>query len=267
MVNRSVGTRHRPIVIAIVLGVLLAGCGGAAANGTNTSSSTTSAPVSTSTTLAPVRAVGGKVTVLEVGDSLGIDLGWGMQWALGKDDKVDLVQDARGDTGLANTGFYNWPPELRSDIASSRPQIVVIFLGANDEQNFYVGSRYVSFGTPLWQQEYGSRVAEMMKEATSAGVRVLWVGMPIMRSPVLSAAMTKVDSVFKHETTGRAGVSYFSTWRLFSTPAGQFNGGTTDAAGTPSPLRDPDGVHLDTGGEDLLGAAVIKELRSLYKLP
>jgi hypothetical protein len=214
-----------------------------------------------------VKPVHGKVTVLEIGDSLGIDLGWGMQWALGSDRKVNLVQDAKGDTGLANTGFYNWPAELRTDIAASHPQIVVIFLGANDHQNFYAGSRYVSFGTKLWQQQYAKRVAAMIDESRRAGARVLWIGMPIMESPVLSRAMMMIDAVFKREARGRPGVTFFPSWKLFSTPTGEFNGGTTDISGVASDLRDPDGVHLDTGGEDLLGSAVIKKLRALYKLP
>lgn len=257
---------RRLVPVAVTgLALLLAACGTAPAAVSSSISTSTSS--STTTTLPPLQRDGGKVTVLEVGDSLGVDLGWGMQWALGNDPKVNLVQDAKGDTGLANTGYYDWPAELESDIRASHPQIVVVFLGANDVQNFYAGNKYVSFGSPLWRQQYGARVATMMREATSAGARVLWVGMPIMQSPVFSASISKIDAVFERVAAGRPGVTYFSSWKLFSLPNGQFDGGTTNVAGTALYLRDPDGVHLDNGGEDLLGKAVLTELRKLYKLP
>ncbi|HLI44297.1 MAG TPA: DUF459 domain-containing protein [Acidimicrobiales bacterium] len=233
---------------------------------TSTTTSTSTSTTTTSTTVA-VTPVNGKVTVLEVGDSLGIDLGWGMQWALGADPHVNLVQDARGDTGLANTGYYNWPAELSTELQANHPQIVVVFLGANDVQGFYVGSQVVTFGTPAWRQAYAARVATMMSEATAAGAKVLWVGMPIMQDPTFSSAMREVDAIYRAEAAVHPGVTYMSSWRLFSTPTGQYNGGTTDVAGSVMPLRDPDGIHLADGGEDLLGLAVVKEMRTLYHLP
>lgn len=258
--------RHTGLLLACAaLAVLAGGCGGASRAAERPPPSTSS--TTTTSTSPAVKPVHGTVTVLEIGDSLGVDLGWGMQWALHGDSKVTLVEDARGDTGLANTGYYDWPLALRTDLAASHPQILVVFLGANDDQDFFVGTRYVAFGSALWEREYGNRVAEMMDEATRAGARVLWVGMPIMRSATLSAAVMKVDAVYQREARGRPNVTYFSSWKLFSTRKGQFNGGDTDVAGAPSPLRDPDGVHLDLGGEDLLGAAVVKEMRELYKLP
>ncbi len=106
----------------------------------------------------------------------------------------------------------------------------------------------------------------MMDEATKAGARVLWVGMPIMESPSFSANIATINSIFSSEASSHAGVTYYSSWALFATPSGQYNGGTTDVAGSVLPLRDPDGIHLNDGGEDLLGLSVVRELRQLYRL-
>lgn len=233
----------------------------------STTTTSTTGATTTTTTAAPIATGNGKVTVLEIGDSLGIDLGWGMQWALQSDPNVTLIQDAKGDSGLANTGFYDWPAVLEAELKADHPKIVVVFLGANDVQSFYSGGQYVSFGSALWHQAYGSRVSQMMDEATAAGARVLWVGMPIMESPSFSANIATIDSIFSSEASSHAGVTYYSSWPLFATPSGQYNGGTTDVAGSVMPLRDPDGIHLNDGGEDLLGLSVVKELRQLYRLP
>ncbi len=208
-----------------------------------------------------------KVTLLEVGDSLGIDLGWGLDWALSNDPHVTVVADAKGDTGLANTGYYNWPVVLRSELASVHPQVVVVFLGANDVQNFYQNGTYCAFGSPAWKAAYGARVAAMMDEVLTAKARLVWVGEPIMQSPSFSSKMALIDSIFRQEAASHPGVVYLPSWPLFATAAGTFNGGTTDITGTPEALRDPDGIHLATGGEDLLAREVVRKLRAVFKLP
>jgi hypothetical protein len=232
--------------------------------GKKKSGTTTSTTPSTASAVHPVN---GKVTVLEIGDSLGIDLGWGLQWALRNDSHVTLVQDAKGDTGLANTAYYNWPAALESELAQVHPQIVVVFLGGNDPQSFYQGNQLVTWGTPLWKRAYGERVTTIITEATSAGARVLWVGMPIMQPQHLSHEMAVQDAVYRAEASSHPGATYFSSWHLFATPSGQYNGGTTDVAGSVMPLRDADGIHLADGGLDLLGLAVVKEMQAIYKLP
>jgi hypothetical protein len=266
----------RPAAAALAAALSLAACassaavsqqhaGGGAASTTTKSAPSSTSTTTTTTTLGPVKEVAGKVNVLEIGDSLGIDLGWGLQWALRNDSHVRLFADAKGDTGLSNALYYNWPAVLRSLIASTHPQIVVIFLGGNDAQGLSPGGE--AYGTAAWEAGYRQRVAEMMNEATAAGARVLWVGMPIMQPTNFSAEMAHMDTIYRSEASLHKGVTYFSSWQIFATPTGQYNGGTTDVAGYPSPLRDPDGIHLATGGAYLLGQRVVEEMRSLYKLP
>jgi hypothetical protein len=211
--------------------------------------------------------VDGKVTILEIGDSLGVDLGYGLAWALSSDAQVNLVQDAKVDSGLVNPSFYDWPAELTGELDATHPQIVVVFLGANDTAGVSDGSSEAGFGTAAWRQVYGGRVSRIMTEATSVGAKVLWVGMPIMASSSLSAKMQTVDAVFRSEAAGHRGVTYFSSWSLFATPDGRYDAGSTDVAGSTMRLRDEDGVHLADGGGDLLGAALVREMREIYLLP
>ncbi len=209
------------------------------------------------------------ITILEVGDSLGQDLGIGLSALLAANRTVRLFPDAVGSTGLAAVWYYDWPVRLAADIARYRPQLVIVMLGGNDAQSFDVGPEYVGFGTPLWRRVYGERVATMMREATSAGAHVLWVGMPIMSpSSVLSnASMQLENSVYASEAHQHRGVQFMSTWRLFASPAGQYTEYLPGAKGQLVQVRDPDGVHIDIpGGTDLIAAAVLKELNHLWHL-
>ncbi len=209
------------------------------------------------------------LTILDVGDSIGEDLGIGLGNLLGGDPWVRVLQDAVGSTGLAAVGYYNWPVELEKELETYHPKLVVVMLGGNDAQSFDVGSTYVGFGTPLWRSVYSRRVATMMDEATSAGAHVLWVGMPIMspQSVLSNTDMQLENTVYASEARHRAGVAFMSTWRLLATPTGQYSEYLPDASGNLVQVRDPDGVHVDApGGTDLLAAGVVREIERVWHI-
>ena len=94
------------------------------------------------------------------------------------------------DTGLARADYYNWPAALEVDLRRYHPKIVVVMMGANDAQSFYVSGNdtWLSFAMPLrptrsWWNAYTARVALVMQEATDAGAHVMWVGLPPMGPP------------------------------------------------------------------------------------
>ncbi len=209
------------------------------------------------------------LTILDVGDSIGEDLGIGLGSLLGGDRWVRVLQDAVGSTGLAAVGYYNWPLELEKELETYHPELVVVMLGGNDAQSFDVGSTYVGFGTPLWRSVYSRRVATMMDEATSAGAHVLWVGMPIMspQSVLSNTDMQLENTVYAQEARHRAGVAFMSTWRLLATPSGRYSEYLPDASGNLVQVRDSDGVHVAApGGTDLLAAGVVREIERVWHI-
>jgi hypothetical protein len=198
--------------------------------------------------------------VLEVGDSLGIDLGWGLSDELsGSRDR--LIAAAVGDTGLAEPSYYDWPAQLTVDLHLYHPGTVVVFLGANDVESFYSANRFLPFGSPAWAAFYGRRVAEMMDEAVGAGAKVLWVGMPPMEDPNFSSDMAALNAVYRSEALAhRPDVSYYASWRVLGGPQGEYR---VAPAGEQVALRAPDGVHITRAGGDLLAKAVLTRLDRL----
>jgi uncharacterized protein len=204
--------------------------------------------------------------ILEIGDSLGEDLGFGLADELTSDPSVRIIQEAKGYTGLARPDYYNWPNALKTYLAEYHPGAVIVFLGANDGQGFIWHGQVVEFGTRLWRSVYAERVATMMNECLDAAARVLWVGMPIMGSttePYLSGEMRLLNSIYAAEAARHPGVTYFSSWGLFSTPKGQF-ASTEVVDGHPEPVRDPDGIHLDLYGAELLASAAIHAMAEAW---
>jgi hypothetical protein len=196
------------------------------------------------------------LTILEVGDSLGIDLGWGLSALFGSDSFVRVIPDAVGDTGLARPDFYDWPAHLAEELAQYHPGAVVVMLGGNDAQDFIDGGRFVSFGSSLWHTVYSERVGNFMNEAMAAGAHVFWVGMPIMGSAGFSSEMALEDQVYAQQAALRQGVTYFSSWSLFANSAGQYAQYLPNSAGQLVMVRDGDGVHLTYAGAERLADAM-----------
>ena len=240
---------------------------------TSRGSTTTLATAPSPPTTAPALVVNPKAkakakrgVLLEVGDSLGQDLAWGMPHALaGTGDS--FVGASQGDTGLVATSYYNWAVHLQALLGQYHPVVVVFFMGANDVQDFYVGSHYVVFGTRAWARVYGQRAAELVDEAVSAGAKVLWVGMPPMADPSFSSSMEVVNAIYRREVSahGAAGQArYLSTWPVLGTAGGGVRSTVPSAAwpGTEE-LRAPDGIHITPTGAALVAQAVVARLRRL----
>jgi uncharacterized protein len=206
------------------------------------------------------------LTILEIGDSLGEDLGLGMGSVLGSDPLVRVVQDAVGDTSLARPDYYDWPLHLEEELQQYHPGAVVVMIGGNDGQDFYNDGTFIGFGTEAWHTVFSERVAQIMDEATLAGAHVLWVGMPIMADPRFSATMETLNSVFEQQAADHAGVTYFSSWSVFTDASGGYAAELPDSSGQEVLVRDPDGVHLAYGGMTRLATAIISPMESAWRI-
>ena len=200
--------------------------------------------------------------VLIIGDSIGEDLGYSLVNDLAATGAVGAILDAHVDTGLSRPDYFNWPAELNADMARYGPQVVVVMLGGNDAQNFIVNNQVMTVGTAAWVSAYAQRVAQMMTEATSRGAQVIWVGMPSMADPALSADMKLIDNIDRAQATLHAGVIYVSSTAVLCGPGGQYEEYLTTPSGTEIEVRTPDGVHLAPGGSEILARRVMAVMRS-----
>jgi len=197
--------------------------------------------------------------VLVVGDSLGIDLGDVLVNDLDQTGVVQATLDGQVSTGLTRPDYFNWPAELAADLARLHPQVVVVMIGANDAQDF-PGPPDVPFGTSAWDTIYRSRVAAFMAEATNQGARVIWVGMPPMQSPGLSAAMQRINGLVQEAAAANPNVVYVSSWTVLGTPSGQFTPYLVEN-GQEVNVREPDGTHITPGGAQVLSLEVEAAMR------
>ncbi len=227
--------------------------------------------VSTTTTV-PVNpklpTAANPLRVLIVGDSLGLDMGGALQDDLADTGVVNAALDARESTGLVRPDYFNWPAELASDLKTVSPQVVVIMIGANDAQDF-LGPPDVPYTAPQWNAMYAQRVAQFMTEAQSGGATVIWVGMPPMENPALSAQMADIDTLDQTQAAAaKPPVTFLSTFKSLGTAQGTYTAFLTNGAGQVVNVRTPDGTHLTPGGSQVVAQQVISQLTSMgYHIP
>lgn len=225
------------------------------------SSTTTSGTTTTTPSLTPVSP--GHCTVLEVGDSLGNDLGWGINRELGHDSHVTLVQADKSSSGLTTPWFYNWPAKEETLVRQYHPQLVVIMFGGNDEQNLRVNGHVVAFASAPWIVAYTKIVKQIATAATNSGAYVLWVGMPIMGPNGYRQNMVTINSVFAAVEATTPGMTFLPTWDLFANKQHQYQDNER-VNNIPSVLRSTDGIHFSYVGENVIATYVTKSIGSVY---
>lgn len=231
------------------------GSKGRPSSSTSSSSTTTTIPVALRPLPQPTAAR--PMTILEVGDSLGEDLGIGMGTVFANNPLVKVIQASHGDSGLARPDFYNWPSVLGTELQRYHPAAVVVLIGGNDGQSFNYGNGVVSWGSAQWHTVYSQRVATFMEAALKAHVKVLWVGLPIMQDPSFWREMATQNAIYKAEAASHPGVTYFDSAHVFENSAGQY-ADTLPVNGQAELVRDSDGVHITINyGADLIAESII----------
>ena len=113
---------------------------------------------------------------------------------------VDVVGvESRLSTGLARPDLYNWYTRFKQVIATMKPQVVVLSFGADDAHDYMAGvpggKTVGAFGTPSWIAEYRRRVDGVTREFNAAGIRTVWLGLPIPDGPGFRHSFPIVNSI------------------------------------------------------------------------
>ncbi len=202
-----------------------------------------------------------------LGDSIALLLAQGLTEALADRPEISVVKRARESSGLVRDDFFSWPKASR-DLLASGEQIdtVLIMVGSNDHQPFYAkdGKILADIGTEDWLQTYRARAEEEVSVFKEKHAKLIWVGMPIMRSPKFSADMLQLNEIYRDVVTAH-GETYIDIWAAFADEKGEFDPSGPDVNGQPARLRTSDGIHFTKAGQRKLTSFVEKEIRRAYE--
>jgi hypothetical protein len=201
--------------------------------------------------------------VLVVGDSLGIDLGWGFTPVLDAHERLSMTDDAVGSSGLVRSDFYDWSAHLRTDIAATHPDVVVTMFGTNDQQAIRTPAGLLPPGTAAWNAAYASRVRQIASIVHHAGATLVWVGLPRMgpRTSLSTAFVAHLVALDRTVVATLHRATFVNAWLVFSTPSGAYTPYVELSPHVWVLGHSPDDTHLTTAGAAVIDAKVVGSVR------
>ena len=201
--------------------------------------------------------------MLEIGDSLGNDLGWGLAREVASSSGLNLVQKDKSASGLVASWFYNWPRHLKTLLAQYHPDLVIVCVGGDDQQGLVVNGRAYGFDSPQWRARYRLLVRQIDTMITQANSYVLWVGLPVMQPPIYNRGAGQLNAIYRSVAMTVPGVTFLPSWDEFANPQGQYESAAI-VNHSSSVLRAPDGVHFSYVGENVFATFVADEFAPIY---
>jgi hypothetical protein len=210
----------------------------------------------------PLGAIG-HCTVLEIGDSLGNDLGWGLAREVTAGSGINFVQKDKSASGLVASWFYNWPQHLQTFLTQHHPDLVIVCVGGDDQQGLVVNGHAYGFGSPQWLARYRVLVRQVDTMITNANSYVLWVGLPVMQPPLYNRGAAQLNTIYRSVATTVPGVTFLPSWGEFANAQGQYESSAV-VNHVSSVLRASDGIHFSYEGENVFATYVANEIASIY---
>jgi hypothetical protein len=196
-------------------------------------------------------------TLLVTGDSMSMPLDGYLAQKL--DPKgVHVIEDPHIGTGISSTFIVNWAKLAAKQVREDHPDAVVVFIGANDGYPMGgPGGHQVECCSAQWAAIYANRVRQMANIYRQDGIaRVYWITLPTPREPARQEIARVVDAAIEVAAQPWADqVRVIDTVPTF-TPGAVYRD-SMSIHGTPTIVRESDGVHLNEAGSSLLAGIVL----------
>jgi hypothetical protein len=165
--------------------------------------------------------------------------------------------DARISTGISKPFLVDWPALARRQARTVRPDVTVVFLGAND--GFPFGSTQCCGQD--WVDAYATRVQAMMAAYSRQGRGlVYWLTLPAPRPAQWRSVYPAVNRAVRRAAAAFAGqVRVVDLAKVF-TPGDRFRQSMT-WQGRRENVRQGDGVHLSVAGSAIAATVIERALR------
>ena len=220
-------------------------------------------PAGPSDTVAQRRAsAGDPLRILAVGDSLMLDLQWGMERVI--DRRPDVLVEGRGALGFGFTvPHWDWDDGVLVDyamlVAEVRPDVVVVMIGANEFEGYVLDGEGLVPGSERWASVLAERADEAMARWRADGAHVYWWTTPRMRDPRFLT--DSLNAIWASTTAAwGSGATDLDSMDVLGDETGAYRDQMVDEDGRTVALRKEHGVHFHEVGADLLARQLEERL-------
>lgn len=199
---------------------------------------------------------------LLLGDSIMLDLGTQIQYALRKDYNLTNVKlDYKVSSGLNRIDYYDWYARTTKIINNYHPDVLIVMFGGNDDQDITdAEGKYKRALTEEWKKTYRARVERYAKLVSSSSVRqVYWIGQPMSNRPRYQKYFLVLNDIYSQVSKSYPKIKFISTWEAFSV-GGKYAQVVADKSGKKRYVKINDGVHFTTHGARIIGGIIIDKM-------
>lgn len=203
--------------------------------------------------------------VAVLGNGMAASLAEGLKRAFPDKPDIAFLPQIKPVSGLVRDDYYNWPQQAAALLNGTQHlDAAVMFLGTDDHQPIRTASGYVKPDTAQWAQIYQARVAAIMALFAAKHVPLIWVGLPIVRSPRMAAAYLSFNDIYKAAATA-SGETYIDLWQGFEDDKGNYDAMGPDAQGNRALLRKSDGFHFTAEGANKAAQFLQASIDAIYQ--
>lgn len=198
--------------------------------------------------------------VLFAGDSMMQGIAPYMQKSL-QNQQIQSINLSKQSTGLAYPKFFDWPATIKKTLMEhSDIQVLMVMLGPNDPWDMpkASGGAYLKFNSPEWNQEYQSRIAQIINFAEEKKVGVIWITPPNMKKSSLNEQMIRLISVMNEELN-RHNVKVIDSRPIMGGDSNIYSDYLLQND-KKIKTRSSDGIHFSPQGQQILANEVLSYL-------
>jgi hypothetical protein len=198
-----------------------------------------------------------RTTIVVFGDSQAQGLAGGLQRMLIEKPGFRVLNRTHPGAALVHEES-EWIAPIRKFLSHEQAEIAVVMFGANDRLDVRLGGSgtYLHFKTDAWRDEYARRIDEILTALSAAGLKVIWCGNPIARSPTYSADMVYINQIYA-ERAERFGAQFVPLWQVIADAQGDYTAYGKDLDGVNRRLRADDGIHFTAPGYELIAEKIL----------
>jgi hypothetical protein len=206
----------------------------------------------------PVRAdeAVDRVTIAVFGDSQAQGLAGGLQRILLEDPRYRVLNRTHPGAALVHGGG-EWLGPVERFTTREKAEIAVVMFGANDRLDMRdERGAYLHFRSDDWREAYAGRADKILSLLTAAGIKVIWCGNPIARSPAYSADMNYINDIYAGEAA-RFGAQFVPLWSVIVDDQGGYAAYAKNSDGITQRMRADDGIHFTAAGYELIAEKIV----------
>lgn len=204
--------------------------------------------------------------ILLIGDSFADALSNGIEADPALQRDVTLIRKTSSASGLVRAHYLDWSTTLIDLISAHRDAAaLIVMIGLNDSQVLRDGAEAFEPLSEGWTTRYRQRVRRMLSLTREANLPTIWVGLPPMRSPRLSADLQAINKLIQAEVLA-AEQAFISVTDAFGDENGAFTLTGPDIIGDQVRLRTQDGIHFTKAGQRKLVFFIEPPLRRILAM-